>query len=81
MSPEPPTRHPATEQVARWFADDHLPEYLRYASGPCRSLAALMIRDLQDSPELTDGLRNLLRAKDAFVRAAVVAAEQPNPSS
>ncbi|HEY5989214.1 MAG TPA: hypothetical protein VIV12_22965 [Streptosporangiaceae bacterium] len=63
-------RHPATQQIARWFAYDHLPEPLQEVSRRCEWLAALMVEELPDSPELTTGLRWLLIAKDSFVRAA-----------
>lgn len=64
-------RHPATQQLARWFAYDHLPEHLQGASAPVAVLAEGMIRELPDGPELTTGLRKLLEAKDCFVRAAL----------
>lgn len=65
-------RHPATQQIARFFTYDHLPTAaLRELSARCEHLASLMIRDLPDGPELTTGLRKLLEAKDCFVRAAL----------
>lgn len=64
-------RHPATRQVARWFAHDHLPEPLARLSAACESLGRLMVSELPDGPELTTGLRKLLEAKDCFVRAAI----------
>ncbi len=64
-------RHPATQQLARWFTYDHLREDLRPPSRACAELAAEMISNLPDGPELTTGLRKLLEAKDCFVRAAI----------
>lgn len=64
-------RHPGTQQIARWFDYDHLPPRLQEISKPCHDLAAVMIADIDDGPELTAALRKLLEAKDAFVRAAI----------
>jgi hypothetical protein len=64
-------RHQATQQLARWFAFEHLPDHLRVPSARCAHLAQEMIDDLPDGPELTAGLRKLLEAKDCFVRAAL----------
>jgi hypothetical protein len=66
------TRHPATVNLLRFFASDHLPSAgLREVSARCEHLARLMVRDLPDGPELSVGLRKLLEAKDCFVRAAL----------
>jgi hypothetical protein len=70
-------RHPATQQIARFFAYDHLPEPMQTISAYSHHLAEAMIRELPDGPELTTGLRKLLEAKDCFVRAALPAGEQP----
>jgi hypothetical protein len=64
-------RHPNVKAIARYFAFDHLPGHLQATSAPCAELAAEMIRQLPDGPELTTGLRKLLEAKDCFVRAAI----------
>lgn len=66
-------RHPGTQQIARFFAYDHLPAHLQAVSEPCHDLAEQMIQELPDGPELTAGLRKLLEAKDCFVRQAVTA--------
>ena len=68
---EAPGRHPATQQLARWFTFDHLRDDLRPPSRACADLAQEMIGTLPDGPELSAGLRHLLEAKDAFVRAAI----------
>ena len=64
-------RHPSTQHIGRYFEYDHLPDHLQAISAPCCSLATKMIEALPDGPELTVGLRKLLEAKDAFVRAAL----------
>ena len=70
----PESRHPATRQVARWFAAGHLPAGKPYdVSAACAGLAEEMIAELPDGPELTAALRLLLQAKDGFVRAAIEA--------
>ena len=70
-------RHPSTQQIARWFAYEHLPEgsLHRNASATCAQTARKMIEHLPDSPELVAGLRHLLEAKDSFVRAAIAAGD------
>ncbi|MFF0770993.1 hypothetical protein ACFYUK_19060 [Nonomuraea wenchangensis] len=64
-------RHPATVAIARYFEYDHLPPFLQAVSKPSADLAQAMIDALPDGTELTVGLRKLLEAKDAFVRAAL----------
>jgi len=64
-------RHPATLHVFRYFAYEHLTEPLRTVSMYSYHLAAAMIKELPDGPELTEGLRKLLEAKDCFVRTAL----------
>lgn len=64
--------HPATEQVFRWFAYEHLPPNLRRVSAQFHDLAEAMAEEFEGS-EVTVGLRKLLEAKDCFVRAAVSA--------
>lgn len=65
-------RHPATQQIMRWFVWDHLRSVrLRNVSQQVAALADEMVSALPDGPELTSGLRKLLEAKDCFVRAAV----------
>lgn len=57
------------------FAHDHLPAHLAAVSAPCADLANHLADTLPDGPELRAGLRKLLEAKDAFVRAAVEGAD------
>lgn len=72
-------RHPATVEIMEFFAYDHLPAYLRPVSRLTAKLAEDMVERLPDGPELTFGLRQLLLAKDAFVRQAVKAHKAENP--
>jgi hypothetical protein len=64
-------RHPDVVHLLRFFEHAHLPERLQVVSAPCGRLADDMVRTLPDGPELIAGLRKLLEAKDAFVRAAL----------
>lgn len=57
--------------LAKQFEYDHLPLKLRTPSILCHDLAAAMIENLPDSIQLKQGLWDLLRAKDCFVRALV----------
>ena len=70
-------RHPSTTSIARYFGYEHLKTPLRQVSEQCHDLAAAMISDLPDGPELTTGLRKLLEAKVCFVRAALDTAGTP----
>lgn len=66
-------RHQSVQQVARYFAWIDPPDRARLDKirRDCGALAALMVCELPDGPELTAGLRKLLEAKDCFVRAAL----------
>lgn len=64
-------RHPGTTNLLRYFTFAHLPPHLQVISRPCAELADAMVDAIADGPELTAGLRKLLEAKDAFVRAAL----------
>jgi len=61
--------HPAVAEVLRHFDYHHLPAPLAEVSKHVHDLAHLMASHLE-GPMLTTGLHDLLRAKDAFVRAA-----------
>jgi hypothetical protein len=65
--------HPATYEIFRFFAFDHLPPgKLRRTSTRFYELAVELIEDEDlKGPELTVALRKLLEAKDAAVRAAL----------
>lgn len=64
-----------TEHVLQFFAYEHLPEHLQRISKPCADLAHEMADTLPPGPETTVGLRKLLEAKDAFVRANLARTE------
>ena len=53
----------------RFFSYAHLPDHLKEASKKIADLAREMDEELPDGPEKTVGMRKLLEAKDAFVRA------------
>lgn len=62
--------HPATQQVFRYFAYDHLPEdSLRQTSKHFYDMAELIVEILPENPEATVCLRKLLEAKDCAVRS------------
>lgn len=61
-----------TQHLAQFFTSDHLPLKLRAVAVPVEILAEHMIGAIEDSTELTAGLRKLLEAKDCFVRAALL---------
>ncbi len=63
--------HTPAEQLRAFFDSSHLPVELQRVAIPCADLADEMIGQLPDDFELRFGLRQLLLAKDAFVRAAV----------
>lgn len=69
-------RHPGVTSLLRWFDAQHLPSEFRDIVDPASNLATEMISAISvDSPELTEGLRKLLEAKDCFVRAFIIAKE------
>jgi hypothetical protein len=57
--------------IMRYFEYAHLPEKLQAVSKPIGDIAKQMEESLPDGPEKSVGLRKLLEAKDAFVRAAL----------
>ena len=64
-------RHPGTVAVLRHFRYEHLPSLLQEVSRPCAELALKLADMLPEGPDLTCGLRDLLAAKDNFVRARI----------
>lgn len=66
-------RHPGTQGLARWLTHNpNLPEGLPLdVALVVEHFAACMIDVLPDGPELSAGLRHLLEAKDALVRASL----------
>lgn len=55
--------------IMKYFAYEHLPAHLQEVSKPIGELAKEMDSILPDGPEKSAGLRKLLEAKDALVRA------------
>ena len=55
--------------IMKYFAYEHLPPHLQEVSKPVGDPAALMDKSLPICDEKQAGLRELLKAKDAFVRA------------
>ena len=55
--------------IMKYFAYEHLPAHLQEVSKPIGELAKLMDETLTDGAEKSTGLRKLLEAKDALVRA------------
>tara|TARA_B100000700_G_scaffold189815_1_gene209215 strand:+ start:64176 stop:64364 length:189 start_codon:yes stop_codon:yes gene_type:complete len=60
----------------KFFAYKHLPERLQVVSKPIGELAASMDTQLPDCAEKSAGLRKLLEAKDALVRAQLEVKEE-----
>jgi hypothetical protein len=57
--------------VLQYFEYSHLPAHLQEISRPIAILALEMAKKLPKGPEVSTGLRKLLEAKDALVRAAL----------
>jgi hypothetical protein len=65
-------RHSGVAALLRWFEFDHLPVGLpRDVSERINGLVHALTTELNESAELTAAVRDLLKAKDAFVRAAI----------
>ena len=59
------------DRMLKWFAYEHLPEFLQHVSKPFSDIAHAMTAMIEPGPERTAALRKLLEAKDAAVRAKV----------
>lgn len=57
--------------IVKYFSYEHLPVNLQIVSRPLCDLAIMLDKTLPDCAEKSAGLRKLLEAKDAFVRAAM----------
>lgn len=55
--------------IMKYFAYEHLPAHLQEVSKPIGDLAKQLDESLTDGAEKSAGLRKLLEAKDALVRA------------
>jgi hypothetical protein len=69
FKPNGDARHPSVAGVLKHFRYEHLPVHLQAISKPCGEMAVAMANNLPENPDLTCGLRDLLTAKDNFVRA------------
>jgi hypothetical protein len=69
--PDGTARNFSIVAVLKHFKYEHLPPHLQAVSKPCGDLAYAMADTLPEGPDLTVGLRDLLTAKDNFVRALV----------
>ena len=77
--------HPASARLLEHFMFGHLHASIQQVSSACAALAREMATHLDSDnttavAEVTTGLRKLLEAKDCFVRAAVVLAQQKEAS-
>lgn len=66
-------RHTSTQSVCLHFQYDPEFHLASIVLEICASAALAILLTTQDGPELTVGLRKLLEAQDAFLRAAGVA--------
>lgn len=69
--PDGTPRHPSVAGVLRHFRFAHLPAHLQAISKPCGELAIALANKLPENADLTCALRDLLAAKDNFVRASL----------
>ncbi len=75
------SRHPGVAGKLRWLTTAHLPPRLQDVVSPVQDLAVAMVTTIPvDSDQLTEGLGLLVKAKDAFVRAAIIADEAAEES-
>jgi hypothetical protein len=60
------------DRMLKLFAYAHLPPHLQAVSRPFFELAQDIVGTVPQGPERTVGLRKLLEAKDAIVRAVAI---------
>lgn len=65
-------RHNKVRELLQFFKYGHLPLELQAIVEPICSTIDILLPQIDDSPELTVGLRKLLEAKDCFVRAKLI---------
>jgi len=68
--------HYVPAPILRYFDSTHLQPELNTIATSCRMLAERMDRTLPPGPEKSTGLRDLLKAKDAFIRAGLDLCEE-----
>lgn len=71
FKPDGTKRHASVAGVLKHFRYVHLPIHLQEVSKSCGELAFNMANTVPEGPDLVVGLRELLAAKDNFVRAAL----------
>lgn len=59
------------DRMLKWFAYEHLPSHLQSVSRKFHELAMFINADVEPGPERTVAFRELLKSKDAAVRATV----------
>lgn len=64
-------KEPQPTPILKYFAYKHLPEKLQVISKPIGELAEYMDVNVPNGAEKSAGLRKLLEAKDALVRATL----------
>lgn len=69
--PDPSVCVERTNPVMKYFDYAHLPNHLQAVSKPICDIARKYNDMLPNSPEKSVGLRKLLEAKDALVRASL----------
>jgi hypothetical protein len=67
------------DHIMQYFVYGHLPPAAQAVSKPFCELARWIENKVPRSPERTVGLRKLLEAKDAVVRASLLAPSLPPP--
>lgn len=82
----PLSHHTSRFAIARFFEYGHLRPELQAVSKKCGDLACEMLdlsaaKDHPEPQELAAGLRHLLEAKDAFVRAMLPKPVEPSKPS
>jgi hypothetical protein len=70
-----------TEHILQFFEYNHLPPELQEISRPFQSMANFIVNTIPRNPERTVGLRKLLEAKDATVRAYIAKDADANPQA
>lgn len=71
LHPDGHTRNQSVAGVLKHFRYAHLPPQLQDVSRACAHLAYEMANTLPENADLVHALRELLAAKDGFVRAAL----------
>jgi hypothetical protein len=65
-------RHPSVKEIMKYLEPNpNLKGIQAEIAQSFHSMADNLLNELEDSPELTAGLRKLLEAKDCFVRASL----------